>query len=63
MAEAARHELEEEVKLHEEQQRLEFRKKHYAKISAGRLESKKKAISRAIDEEEMPGSASDNQRA
>jgi hypothetical protein len=63
LAEAARQELEEEVRLHEEQQDLEFHKKHYAKIRAGRLKSKKEAIARARDVEEMPTAISDHQRA
>ena len=60
---AARQELEEEVRLHEEQQSLEFHKKHYAKIRAGRLKSKMEAIPSARDEEEMPRPVSDNKCA
>ena len=50
------------MRVHEEQQSDEFNKKHLAKIRAGRLKSKKEAIGRPRDEEEMPAAISDHQR-
>lgn len=50
------------MRLHDKQQSDEFHKKHLAKIRAGRLKSKKEAIGRPKDDEEMPTAISDHQR-